>query len=34
MLVGVAVSAVVALFVFGRRDAMRLAVIEAEQSRK
>ena len=34
MLVGVAVSALVALFVFGRRDAMRLAVIEAEQSRK
>jgi hypothetical protein len=34
MLAGVAVSAVVALFVFGRRDAMRLAVIEAEQSRK
>lgn len=33
MLAGVAVSAVVALMVFAKRDAMRLALIEAEQSK-
>ncbi|NKB20244.1 MAG: MFS transporter [Alphaproteobacteria bacterium] len=32
MLAGVAISAVVALFVFSRRDAMRLAVMEHEKS--
>ncbi len=31
MLAGVGISAVVALFVFSRRDAMRLAVIEHEK---
>ena len=32
ILVGVAISSVVALFVFARRDAMRLAVIEQEKA--